>query len=147
MSLELTRRDVKSAEALLRRLERRSRRWKWIRWYLLLVYSLPLVLAIVAVATFYPLLRDHENDFARSMTEETEVTNPTLIRWEAEHAASLWGSSAFYFALATMLGTSGIILLIFTVNNWNRHVYDLLLAKALRAQIASPPRSDDTITT
>jgi hypothetical protein len=127
--MELTPDEIKYAERLIRRLEKDSRHWKWMRWAMLITslliwgsatYSYFKLGEIQELVT--PILLSSLGSNVDSRTIELFVDGRILsLRLE------------FIVLLRiTVQAIFGIFWFIYCLVNWNRHIKSGLIAKALR---------------
>ena len=127
--MELTPDEIKYAERLIRRLEKDSRHWKWMRWAMLITSLL-----IYGSATYSYLKLGEIQELVSSILPSslgTSVDSRTIESFVDGRISSL--RLEFLVLLrVTVQAIFGTFWFIYCLVNWNRHIKSSLIAKALR---------------
>jgi hypothetical protein len=126
--MELTPEEIKYAEKFIRRLEKDTRHWKWMRWAMLIT---SILIWGSATFTYFKLAEIQELVTSIFSTPRTNFDSRTIELFVEGRISNLRLEFIVLLRI-TLQVIFGAIWFVYCLVNWNRHIKSGLIAKALR---------------
>ena len=126
--MELKPDEIKYVERYIRRLEKDSRHWKWMRWAMLVT---SILIWGSATYTYFKLAEIQELVTSIFSTPRTNLDSKTIELFVEGRIANLRLEFIVLLRI-TLQAIFGAFWFVYCLVNWNRHIKSGLIAKGLR---------------
>ncbi|MGO8991055.1 MAG: hypothetical protein ACLQGU_16550 [bacterium] len=130
--MDLTPTEIKYAEKCIRRLEKDTRQWPWMRWTMLVASIFILGISIYN----FSKLADLNESISRAFSLHRSNFDPKEVElFVTDQLTNLRLEMVFIFRISLQTLVGGVWL-VYCLMNWNRHLKSALMAKALRKLVS-----------
>ena len=137
MSTEFTPEEIKYAEKYVCFLKKRSQQCRRTRW---ISFAGSVFMILMAIVWFYLFIHHLENG-TFDLLKGLRNLDPYVMESYVNHQTRFMLLLGLTFLMGLYSITWGVVLLLFTLLKWNRHLLDGILGKVLRKIVENEGRS------